>query len=182
MGKRRWNNAARRRRFAFETLEDRRVVATITVNTLADENNGIGVGGVSLREAVGAAAPGDTINFSVTGTINLTSAATGHISIIKNLTIQGPGASLLTIRAYDPDPGGTNNSNGRRVFVVDDNNPGTLANVTISGLTLTNGDPVVVNENDGGSAIKNRENLTVSACVISGNYSPNGGGVYKATG
>src|SRR6478735_3703724 len=132
MANRGWTNAARRRRLAFETLEDRRVLATITVNTLVDENNGIGVGGVSLREAVGAAAPGDTINFSVTGTISLTNAGTGHIQINKNLTIQGPGAASLTIKAFDPDPGGTNNSNGRRVFVVD-NSASSLANVTISG-------------------------------------------------
>jgi hypothetical protein len=170
------------RRLRFEPLEDRRLLTTITVNTLVDENNGIGVGGVSLREAVAAAAPGDTINFSVTGTINLTSASTGHIPISKTLTIQGPGANLLTVKAYDPDPGGTNNSNGRRVFVVDDGSAGTLANVTISGLTLANADPVVIDENDGGSAILNRENLTLNACVLSGNYSPNGGSIYSSAG
>jgi hypothetical protein len=177
-------NAARRHRLGFETLEDRRVLATITVNTLVDENNGIGVGAVSLREAVSAAAPGDTINFSVTGTINLLNnvGTPGHIQVDKNLTIGGPGANLLTIKAFDPDPGGTNNSNGRRVFVVSDNNSGTLANVMISGLTLMNGDPVVVDENDGGSAIKNSENLTVNACVISGNFSPNGGAIYSSAG
>lgn len=177
-------NAARRRRLGFETLEDRRVLATITVNTLVDENDGIGVGGISLREAVGAAAAGDTINFSVAGTISLLNNAgtPGHIQIGRDLTIQGPGANLLTIKAFDPDPGGTNNSNGRRVFVVSDSNAGSLANVTISGLTLSNGDPVVVDENDGGSAIKNSENLTVRACVISGNYSPNGGAIYSSAG
>jgi hypothetical protein len=169
------------RRLRFEPLEDRRLLTTITVNTLVDENDGIGVGGVSLREAVAAAAPGGTVNFSVTGTISLTSADTGHIAISKNLTIQGPGSNLLTVKAFDPDPGGTNNSNGRRVFVVDDG-AGTLANVMISGLTLTNADPVVLNENDGGSAILNRENLTLNACVLSGNYSPNGGSIYSTGG
>ncbi len=170
------------RRLRFEPLEDRRLLTTLTVNTLVDENDGIGVGGVSLRDAAAAAAPGDTINFSVTGTISLTNAGSGHIQINNDLTIQGPGASLLTIKAFEPDPGGTNNSNGRRVFVVSDNNVGTLANVTISGLTLTNGDPVVFNENDGGSAILNRENLTLNGCVVSGNFSPNGGAIYSSDG
>src|SRR6185369_14359112 len=93
------------RRLRFESLEDRRLLTTLTVNTLVDENNGIGIGGVSLREAVAAAAAGDTIDFSVVGTISLTSADTGHIPISKNLTIQGPGANLLTVKAFDPDPG-----------------------------------------------------------------------------
>src|SRR3954467_7149287 len=76
-----------RRRLGFELLEDRRLMAVLTVNTLVDENNGVGTGGVSLREAVSAANSGDTINFSVTGTINLTTAGSNHIQISKNLTI-----------------------------------------------------------------------------------------------
>src|SRR5438552_16402776 len=140
-----------RRRLGFELLEDRRRLAVLTVNTTVDENNGVGVGGVSVREAVAAAAAGDTINFSVTGTINLQGGTGfGEIQINKNLTIQGPGANLLTVKAFDLDL--VKNSNGRRVFLVDDGSSG-LANVTISGLTLTNGDPVVLDENDGGGAI-----------------------------
>lgn len=34
-------------------------MTTITVNTLTDENDGIDVGGVSLRDAIAAAMPGD---------------------------------------------------------------------------------------------------------------------------
>ena len=89
------------RRLRLEPLEDRRLLS-ITVNTLVDENNGIGVGGISLREAIAAAPAGDTINFSVTGTINLTNL--GQLVVNKNLTIVGPGASLLTINAFDPTP------------------------------------------------------------------------------
>ncbi len=44
------------RRLGIEPLEDRRLL-TITVNTLVDENDGVGVGGVSLRDAIVAAAP-----------------------------------------------------------------------------------------------------------------------------
>src|SRR4051795_8862690 len=84
-----------RRRLCFEPLEDRRLLTTLTVNTLVDENNGIGTGGVSLREAVAAANTGDTINFSVNGVINLLGTSGGQIAIGKNITIQGPGANLL---------------------------------------------------------------------------------------
>ena len=87
-----------RRRLRIEPLEDRRLLATITVDTLAD---GIGVPGTSLREAIAAAIANDTINFSATGTINLTNL--GHLLVNKSLTISGPGADLLTINAFDPD-------------------------------------------------------------------------------
>lgn len=63
--------ALHRRRLAFEPLEVRRLLS-ITVNTPVDENNGIGIGaGTSLREAIAAAPAGETINFSVVGTIHL---------------------------------------------------------------------------------------------------------------
>ncbi len=179
---RRWasrNRVKTGRRLAFEALEDRRLLAILTVNTLVDENNGIGVGGVSLREAVAAAAPGDTINFSVTGTINLTNTGDGHIQIDKGLTIQGPGANLLTVKAFDTD--GLQNSTGRRVFLVDDG-AASFANVSISGLTLSGGDPVVLDENGGGGAIVNHENVSLSACVLSGNFGPNGGAIENVDG
>ena len=72
-----------RRRFrpSLELLEDRLAPATFVVNTAADENDGIGVGGVSLREAITAAnatTAADTINFSIGAggfqTISLSSA------------------------------------------------------------------------------------------------------------
>ena len=146
-----------RRRLSFEPLEDRRLLAIIPVTTTTDENNGTGL--VSLREAVGMANAGDTITFSVRGTIQLLGGSGfGQIAISKSITVQGPGANLSTVRAFDPDAGGTNNSNGSRVFAVQDN--ASTLNVTISGLTLTNGDPAVSGENDGGGAILNSENLT----------------------
>src|SRR4051812_43467298 len=134
-------SSTHRRRLRFEPLEDRRLLATIPVTTMTDENNGTGL--VSLREAVGLANTGDTITFSVNGTIQLVGGSGfGQIAIGKSITIQGPGANLLTVRAFDPDASGNNDSDGHRVFLVD-NNSSSLLNVTISGLTLTNGDPEV---------------------------------------
>src|SRR4051812_17488268 len=127
-----------RRRLSFEPLEDRRLLAIIPVTTTADENNGTGL--VSLREAVGMANAGDTITFSVNGTIQLLgTTGFGQIAIGKSVTIQGPGSNLLTIRAFDPNPSNLSRGDGRRIFLFDDSL--SLLNVTITGLTLTNGDP-----------------------------------------
>jgi CSLREA domain-containing protein len=65
---------------------------TFTVTNLNDAGPG------SLRGMISQAKllPGThTINFSVTGTVTLTS---GELLIEQNLTIQGPGAHLLTVR------------------------------------------------------------------------------------
>src|SRR5262245_12886087 len=101
-----------RRVLRSEPLESRRMLS-ITVDTLTDENDGVGVGtGTSLREAIAAAAPGDTVDFSVTGTI-----VTNGLLINKDLTISGPGANLLTIQAFDSTPA-TKTGNGTRAFAI----------------------------------------------------------------
>src|SRR5262245_66523186 len=74
----------------LEALEDRTVPSTFTVGNLADSGPG------SLRQAIldANALPGDdTINFSVTGIIQLAGALP---SLSSNIDIQGPGASDLT--------------------------------------------------------------------------------------
>ncbi len=157
-----------RRRLSVERLEDRRLLTTITVDTLVD---GTGVPGTSLREAIAAAGANDTINFSVNGTISLTSA--GQLTINKNLTINGPGANLLTIQAYNPSP---TVGNGSRVFNIDDGSTSSTKTVSISGLTLTGGDV----SGDGG-AIRCLENLTLTNSTISGSAATgNGGGIFSS--
>jgi hypothetical protein len=171
------------RRLRVEPLEDRRPLA-ITVNTLVDETDGsIADGDISLRDAIAAATSGETIDFSVIGTINLTSL--GHLVIGRNLTIDGPGADFLSIRAFDETPD-VKNGDGSRVFNIDDGNDTNALGVSISGLTLTGGD---VGNSGNGGAIRNLESLTVAACTISGNatagtvtdnYRLAGGGIYSA--
>src|SRR4051794_34538736 len=81
----------------LETLEDRCVPATFTVTTLADTvdaNPAV----TSLREAITAAnsqAGDDSINFSVTGTVNLTAVLP---ELASNIQILGPGFASLTVR------------------------------------------------------------------------------------
>src|SRR5437899_2769599 len=69
--------------------------ATHTVNTLLDETSPDD-NLLSLREAIAAAANGDTIDFSVHGTITL-SLSGGELLISRNLRIIGPGANILTV-------------------------------------------------------------------------------------
>jgi hypothetical protein len=103
--------------------------STVTVTTTSDSGAG------SLRGAIGAASNGDTITFApgVSGTITLTG---GELVINKNLTIDGPGVSVLTISGNDAS----------RVFFINPGAPGaasgppaTSLTVNISDLTIANG-------------------------------------------
>ncbi|MGF1485825.1 MAG: hypothetical protein ACFBSE_01805, partial [Prochloraceae cyanobacterium] len=95
-------------------------MATIIVNTLLDENNGIGIGGLSLREAISFANPGDTITFESTlnlGTIILTN---GELTIDKSLSIDANNLQI-TLNAFG----------NSRIFNIDDNNDNNLNQVTL---------------------------------------------------
>lgn len=110
--------------------------ATITVNTAVDEDN-TGVN-CSLREAVEAAKTDaafggcpagsgpDTINFSALFNTAQTITLTNQIlvNVATTITINGPGANLLTISPSYP-PNGAN-----RAFFV------SSANLTASGFTI----------------------------------------------
>ncbi len=121
--------------------------AGLKVSNLNDSGPG------SLRAQVAAAAPGDTIDFSVTGTITLSS---GEIAIAKNLTFNGsPGASSVTISG----------NGASRVFNISG------GSVLLSRLTLSGG-------NDG--AILNSGALTLLSCTVSGSSATNGGGIYNS--
>ena len=88
--------------------------ATLTVNNLNDS----GVG--SLRDTINIATSNDVVEFllgSHPSIINLTS---GALAITKNLTINGPGANLLTISSNNHLP----------VFDIN------AADVTLSGLAI----------------------------------------------
>lgn len=144
--------------------------ATLTVINVADSGAG------SLRAALASASDGDTINFSVAGTITLTS---GDLVINKSLTIAGPGAPLLTVSGNSIS----------RVFRVDDGTAVEKA-VVISGLTVTEGNVIEwIGNNREGGGIRNTENLILSGCVISDNKARHhifelgiaaGGGIFNA--
>jgi hypothetical protein len=140
--------------------------ATFTV--INTNNSGPG----SLRDAVAqanASAGADTITFSVTGTITLTS---GSMQITGPTTIQGPGASNLTIDGNAND----------RIFVVFPSPSATCPSpstptdylVTISGLTLANG--ARPGDADGG-AIQSWHSLALDSVVVRDSKARSGGAV-----
>ena len=104
-------------------------------------------GAGSLRDAIAISGSGDTINFSVTGTITLTTAS---LNVGHNLTIQGPGVNSLTITRQS--------SSAFRIFSF---GSGTS---TLSDVTVSNGSDSVTS-----GGIYNGGNLTLTNCVVSGN-------------
>jgi predicted outer membrane repeat protein len=126
--------------------------AIFTVNNTNDSGAG------SLRQAIiaanGNADLSNTINFSATGTILLSSDLT---AITKDLTITGPGELSLTI-----------NGNGlHRIFNI------VSGTVSISGLTIFNGSV------SDGTGINNSGTLSLAYVTISDNVASGsvGGGI-----
>src|SRR6516162_5724256 len=132
------------------------VLSAYTATIVVSNTNDSGPG--SLRDALAIANDGDTIDATgVSGTILLTS---GELQINHNVTIKGPGAENLSV-------------NGNAASIVFDN---TAANVTISGLTITNG-----HDTNGGTggAIYNTGGLTLSDSIVSNSVASfGGGGIY----
>jgi hypothetical protein len=121
--------------------------ATLTVTNTDDSGPG------SLRDTIAAAAPGDTIDFSVTGTIILAS----ELSVTKSLTIAGPGAANLSLDGNDLV----------RVLKVQ----GADLNVTISALTITRGRNTT-DRRGGGISREGGGTLTIEDCMINQNVVP----------
>jgi hypothetical protein len=152
-----------RRALRFEALETRAMLS-ITVNTLNNENDGIGAGGISLRDAIQEAVAGDTVDFApslnnTNKTINLTF---GEIAFNKTLTID---ASMLSAGVTIDAGGGTDhvvgNGDGFRIFNITGSST-TL--VTMKNLTLTGGDVT-----GNGGAIQSTASLDIRNCTITGN-------------
>ena len=154
----------------LEVLEGRDVPSTLTVT------NNLNSGAGSLGYEIDKAHKGDTIVFapSLDG-----QTIYGSFDISKSLTIQGPGAGLLTIAEHGPD-------SGVRVFKIEKS-----TYVTLSGLTITGGNAIAVRgyftAYDGeGGGILNLGTLTVSGCSVSDNFANNyygdgyGAGIYNA--
>ena len=124
----------------------------ITVTNLNDSAAG------SLRQALADAGDGDTINFAVIGTINLTS---GELVIDKNVTISGPGSNSLTVR---PSSGSF-----FRVFDVMPSH-----SITIQGLTISFG--YAGSAQGGGIFLDEHVTATIADCVLTNNYTGDIGG------
>lgn len=151
--------------------------STLTINDLGDTTdnnpgNGVcndGTGKCTLRAALVEAnmlgtAPCSplTINFSVTGTINL-GAALPNLNH-PNLMINGPGANQLNVRRNVAAP--------FRIFWISSGRT-----VALSGMSITNGNATGA---DGGG-IYSSGHLTLTNCTLSGNQTDGEGGAVYAT-
>lgn len=123
---------------------------SITVDTLLDENDHSCVDGdCSLRDALEIANNGDTITFSVTGTITLT---LGWLTLDKDLTINGPGVSSLTLSGND----------STRVFAISPRVTAAISGITVAHSMF--------------SGISNQGNLRVTASAFVSNFTTGFGG------
>src|SRR5437588_4063880 len=130
------------------------------VTTSADTGPG------SLRRAIQDACDVDTITFDRTQVVSPIALTSGELTISKNLTIQGPGANVLTVKR---------NVAGRfRIFTISSG-----VTVNISGLTITNGftaDGLGIGISGGfGGGISNSGTLMLTGVAVSGNQTGKGG-------
>ncbi|MGB7209149.1 MAG: FG-GAP-like repeat-containing protein [Pyrinomonadaceae bacterium] len=151
----------------FSTLAN---AATFVVTKTADTNDGACDADCSLREALAVSGNVDSISFSplfnTQQTISLLNALP---DITTSISIQGPGANLLTVRRSDT-------AGDFRIFNI----PGSGLNIAISGMTISNGRAI----NGFGGGIYSTSNLMLTNCAITNNESVGntvgGGGVLLA--
>jgi predicted outer membrane repeat protein len=149
----------------------------IIVTTLFDvvnANDGV----ISLREAISQAVAGNTIVFdpglfgSTMSTMTLT---LGRLTILKDITIVGPGSSQLTINVA--------NDKTHRVFHVEGSSSKSI-NIDISGLTISGGKAISevannVNGFGGGIYMYATTGVLTDIIVTNCQASHQGGGIYQ---
>jgi len=133
--------------------------ATWTVTDLSDAPSAPAVG--TLRQAIAAAAPGDTIQFAA-GLTGLIKLGGSELDLTKDLTITGPGTDNLEISG----------NQASRIFYI-----ASGVSVTISGVKISNGKasfPTSTVEDNGGGGILNLGHLSVTACTFQSNVAGEG--------
>jgi CSLREA domain-containing protein len=131
------------------------------VTKLPDTDDGLCDADCSLREAITAAGSGDTVRFApgLSGTITLSS----QLVITKDLTINGPGADVITVSGND----------AVRVFSVDSGVAFAIDNLTIANGSASGGGAGAIYAPYSGSGPKTT--LAVNNCTFTGNI---GGAIY----
>ncbi|MEJ7863300.1 MAG: choice-of-anchor Q domain-containing protein, partial [Pyrinomonadaceae bacterium] len=162
--------------FAFS--QARAQGSNLIVNTLADgDDTACNAANCTLREAVKYSPAGSTITFSVTGIIQLVGFT--ELVINKNLTIAGPGADSLTVKAGVGYIAGIFDIRG--------------GIVNISGLKLSDGKGKEISTYNPSTGVTTRQNLggaiyiaggtvTLTSCTLSNNRATNGGAIYVRDG
>jgi hypothetical protein len=120
----------------------------------------------TLKYVVANVASGAVITFapSVYGkTITFTSAGGGTLGFTKNVTVWGPGASLVSVSGND----------AVRVFA----NATSTVSASLHGLTIEHGNATGGN----GGGLNNNGIATITNCVFSANQAPNVGGAINSS-
>jgi hypothetical protein len=135
-----------------------------TTDPIVVNNSDSGAG--SLRQAIADACDASTITFNMALVSSPISLTTSELTINKNLTITGPGSSVLTIRR------GT--AGGTPHFRVLNINSGT---VNITGVTVTNGrspDGISGGAGGDGGGVLNAGTLTLTDVILTSNWTGRG--------
>src|ERR1051325_3843522 len=135
---------------------------TIVVSSSNDSGPG------SLRQALATANNGDTIQFDPALNGQIISITSSELTVASNVTINGPGPSLLTIARSEQAP----------PFGVFHIMPGAI--VSIVGLTITGGSTEQAFSTDGGGILNDQATLSVNNCIIhhnTDNGAYGGGGI-----
>jgi hypothetical protein len=160
----------RRLQPALLALEDRRLLSTFTVDSVADSAPADSPAQGTLRWAVeqaNEATTPSTIDFNLgssPATITLSQGQLVLSNAADSITIDGPGASSLSISGNDAS----------RVFQVDNG-----VTASISGLTITGGSTGKYSFSPGGGLYNDGGTLTLTGSTITGNstYGGLGGGL-----
>jgi hypothetical protein len=148
----------------LEVLEDRAVPAIF--NIAAGDVPGL----IAALDAANTNGQPDTVNLAPGATYTLTAPGPSPPSVAAGLTVLADGGQLLTVNGNGATIARAASSPDFRILAVSDG-----AVVTLSGLTLTNGN----NPIGPGGGIDNRGTLTLSNSTLSGNSAIGGGGIYN---
>jgi hypothetical protein len=132
--------------------------ATLTVTTTVDSGTG------SLRDTITAASDGDTIQFDPALSGQTISLTTGGLGLNKDITINGPGATLLAVVRASGD-----------FFPIFQTTPDHT--VVIEGLTIAGG----LGDGQAGGIYNDGATLTINNCIVRNNIANHGygGGIYN---
>ena len=119
----------------------------------------------SLRQAIDDAQSGDTVNFSSSLNGQAIVLTSGQLTIKGDIAIIGPGANLVAVERASGAP-------QFRIFNIPPDRV-----VTISGLTIRNGDARSSSIDAGGAIYNDQSSVTLDKCMFINNTANSGGAV-----